>query len=310
MAGMDVVGGKAVYHGVMTIAFLGLGNMGEPIARNLLRAGHTLRVFNRTASKGAALGQAGATPASSPAEAARGADVVMTMLANDDAVREVAFGDRGLLDALGKGAIHISVSTISVALSKELARAHSERGQAFVAAPVLGRPDAAAEKRLWIIAGGAAEAVERCRPVFDAIGRGVTVVGAEPWQANVTKIAANFMIASMLESMGEAMALVRKSAIDPHTFVEVLNGIFDSPVYATYGRLIADRAFEPAGFRLTLGLKDVGLALAAGQDAHVPLPIASVLRDQFLTAMAAGLQNADWAAVSEVAARNAGLEPK
>jgi 3-hydroxyisobutyrate dehydrogenase-like beta-hydroxyacid dehydrogenase len=153
--------------------------------------------------------------------------------------------------------------------------------------------------------------------VFDAIGRGATVVGAEPWQANVAKIAANFMLASLLETMGEAMALVRKSAIDPHTFLEMLNGIFNSPVYANYGRIIvegavapADRAFKPAGFRLALGLKDVGLALAAGQDARVPLPIASVLRDQFLTAMAAGLQDADWAAVSEVAARNAGIEAK
>jgi 3-hydroxyisobutyrate dehydrogenase-like beta-hydroxyacid dehydrogenase len=157
------------------------------------------------------------------------------------------------------------------------------------------------------MAAGAREDIERCHPLIDAIGRGVSIMGDQPWQANITKIAANFMLASMLEAMGEAAALIRKSGMDPHAFVEVLNSLFNSPVYANYGRIIADRKFEPAGFRLTLGLKDVGLALEAGQDAAVPLPLGSLIRDHYLSAIAHGLQDADWSALAEVAARNAGL---
>jgi 3-hydroxyisobutyrate dehydrogenase-like beta-hydroxyacid dehydrogenase len=201
----------------------------------------------------------------------------------------------------------MGTSTISVELSKELAREHGARSQAYVAAPVLGRPDAAAGKKLWVMAAGAREDIERCHPLIDAIGRGVSIMGDQPWQANITKIAANFMLASMLEAMGEAAALIRKSGMDPHAFVEVLNSLFNSPVYANYGRIIADRKFEPAGFRLTLGLKDVGLALEAGQDAAVPLPLGSLIRDHYLSAIAHGLQDADWSALAEVAARNAGL---
>ena len=192
-------------------------------------------------------------------------------------------------------------------LSKELAREHARRGQSFVAAPVLGRPDAAAEKRLWIIAAGARATIDRCTPIFDALGRGLSVVGEQPWQANVAKIAVNFTLAAALEAMGEATALIRKSDVEPRVFIEVLNALFGSPVYENYGRMIADRAFEPAGFRLALGLKDVDLALDASRDAAVPMPMAVVMRDQFLSAIADGLEDADWSAVSEIAARNAGL---
>jgi len=291
----------------MTIAFLGAGNMGEPMARSLLRAGHQLRVFNRTRARAAPLEEAGARVASSVSEAVRGADVLITMLANDDAVRETLLGAPGAIDALGGDAIHISTSTISVRLSKELAREHARRGQSFVAAPVLGRPDAAAEKRLWIIAAGAPATIDRCMPIFDALGRGLSVVGEQPWQANVAKIAVNFTLAAALEAMGEATALIRKSDVEPRVFIEVLNALFGSPVYKNYGRMIADRAFEPAGFRLALGLKDVDLALDASRDAAVPMPMAGVMRDQFLGAIAVGLEDADWSAVSEIAARNAGL---
>ena len=291
----------------MTIAFLGAGNMGEPMARNLLRAGHQLRVFNRTRAKAAPLEEAGATIASSVSDAVRGADVLITMLANDDAVRETLFGAPGAIDALREDAIHISTSTISVRLSKELAREHAKRGQSFVAAPVLGRPDAATHKRLWIIAAGARATIDHCTPIFDALGRGLSVVGEEPWQANVAKIAVNFTLAAALEAMGEATALIRKSDVEPRVFIEVLNALFASPVYENYGRMIADRTFEPAGFRVALGLKDVELALDASHDAAVPMPMAGVLRDQFLSAIAHGLADADWSAVSEIAARNAGL---
>ena len=192
-------------------------------------------------------------------------------------------------------------------LSKELAREHARRGQSFVAAPVLGRPDAAAEKRLWIIAAGTRATIGRCTAIFDALGRGLSVVGEQPWQANVAKIAVNFMLAAALEARGEATALIRKSDVEPRVFIEVLNALFGSPVYENYGRMIVDRAFEPAGFGLPLGLKDVDLALDASRDAAVPMPIAGVMRDQFLSAMADGLEDADWSAVREIAARNAGL---
>jgi 3-hydroxyisobutyrate dehydrogenase-like beta-hydroxyacid dehydrogenase len=201
----------------------------------------------------------------------------------------------------------LCTSTISVALSKTLAQEHAGREQGYVAAPVLGRPDAAAERKLWIIVAGSSDQIERCRPLIEALGRGVSIMGDQPWQANITKIAANFMLASMLEAMGEAFALLRKTGVDPHAFVQVLNALFNSPVYLNYGQIIADRRFVPAGFRLGLGLKDVGLALEAAQDAAVPMPLASLVRDHYLSAIAHGHENADWSAVAEVVAHYAGL---
>jgi 3-hydroxyisobutyrate dehydrogenase-like beta-hydroxyacid dehydrogenase len=285
--------------------------MGEPMARNLIHAGHKVVVHNRTREKAEALAKEGARVADSPAEAVRGADAAITMLANDKAVRETMLGlhgqPNGAMDALAPGAVHMCSSTISVALSKELAQAHAARGQGYVAAPVLGRPDSAAAKKLWVVAAGPKDQVERCRPLMEAIGRAITIVGDQPWRANLTKIAMNFMLASMIEAMGEGFALVRKSGVDTNQFLEILNGIFSSPVYANYGKIIAEQRFEPAGFRLDLGLKDVGLALDAGQDAAVPMPLASLLRDHYLSAVAHGRGNADWSAVAEVIARNAGL---
>ena len=292
----------------MRVAFIGAGNMGAPMALNLIRAGFEIAVYNRTREKAESLAQAGASIANSPADAVCGVQVVITMLANDHAVREVMLGsETPAIDALAPGAVHMSTSTISVALSKELTEAHATRGQGYVAAPVLGRPDSAAGKKLWVMVAGPPDQVDRCRPLMDAIGRAVTVVGEEAWRANLTKIAMNFMLASMLEAMGESFALVRKSDVDLDPFLEIMNGLFNSPVYATYGKIIADRRFEPAGFRLALGLKDVGLALQAGQDSAVPMPLASLLRDHFLNAIAHGRADEDWSAMAEVAARNAGL---
>ncbi|HVB98647.1 MAG TPA: NAD(P)-dependent oxidoreductase [Candidatus Dormibacteraeota bacterium] len=291
----------------MKIAFFGAGNMGEPMALNLMRAGHEITVFNRTPAKAAALENAGAKVAKAPAEALQEAEVAITMLADDQALRDTLLASDAIR-ALPRGAIHMGCSTISVALSKQLEREHARRGQGYVAAPVLGRPDAAAEKKLWVLAAGPREQVERCRPLMEAIGRGISVVGEQPWQANVTKIAANFMIASVLETLGEAFALVRKSGMDPHAFLAVMNPFFNSPIYTNYGRIIADGQFEPAGFRLQLGLKDVNMALAAAQDAASPLPLASLIRDHLLSAIAHGREDADWSALTEVIARNAGLE--
>ena len=292
----------------MQVAFIGAGNMGAPMALNLIRAGHELSVYNRTREKLAPLSEAGARVAASPADAVREAEVAITMLANDRAVREAMLESKTpAIDALSRGAVHMCTSTISVALSKELAEIHATRSQGYVASPVLGRPDSAAGKKLWVMAAGPPDYVNRCRPLMDAIGRAVTVVGEEAWRANLTKIAMNFLLASMLEAMGESFALVRKSGVDLHQFLEILNGLFNSPVYANYGSIIADRRFEPAGFRLALGLKDVGLALEAAQESAVPMPLASLLRDSYLNAIAHGRADADWSAVAEVAAKNAGL---
>ena len=285
--------------------------MGEPMALNLLRAGHELTVYNRTPGKAERLAKEGAHVADSPAAAVREAEVAITMLANDQAVRAAmltpARQSGAAIDALPRGAIHMCTSTISVALSKELAEKHLAHRQGYVAAPVLGRPDAAVQKKLWIIAAGPPAEVARCRPLMEAMGRAVTVMGEEAWRANLTKITTNFMLASMLEAMGEAIALVRKSGLDAQQFLEVLNGLFNSPVYANYGKIIAGQRFEPAGFKLRLGLKDVGLALEAAQDSAVPMPLASLVRDHYLNAIAHGRGDADWAALAEVAAYDAGL---
>jgi len=294
------------------IAFLGVGHMGLPMALDLLRAGHELRIFNRTPQRATALQQAGAFLASSPAEAVEGVEVAVTMLANDQAVRETIMepGSSGLaaIDVLPRNAIHMCTSTISVALSRKLTREHALRGQGYVASPVLGRPEAAAQAHLWVMAAGRRDHIERCRPVMTAFSRGISVVGTEPWQANLTKLAANFMTASMLEAFGEAFALVRKSDMDPHAFLEIVNALFASPMYSTYGRIVADQKFEPAAFRLTLGLKDIHLVLEAARDAAVPMPLAGLLRDHFLNAVAHGREGADWSAVAEVPAWNAGIE--
>jgi 3-hydroxyisobutyrate dehydrogenase-like beta-hydroxyacid dehydrogenase len=291
----------------MKIGFIGLGNMGQAMARNLIKAGHDVLAYNRTRSKAEELASEGARIVSSPREAC-GGDLLITMLADDAAVEAVVFADGGVLSALGRESIHVSMSTISVALSDRLAEAHGKAGQTYVTAPVFGRPDAAAAAKLFVIAAGAEQAIARCQPLFDAMGQRTFVVGAKPSSANVVKLSGNFLIASMLESLGEAFALVRKSGVDPHRYLEILtNTLFSVPVYKTYGTLIADEQYEPAGFKMSLGLKDVRLALAAADAQTVPMPIASLVRDQFLAGVARGHGDMDWAGLAQLCARNAGL---
>lgn len=292
----------------MNIGFVGLGKMGTGMARNLLKAGHQLTVYNRTRQKAEALGGDGARVADSPAEAARNAEAVFTMLSDDHALAEVVFGDSGISAGLKAGAAHISSSTISTGFARRLAEEHAKHKQVMLTATVFGRPEAAEAKKLIVIAAGEKAAVERFRPLFDAIGRQTFVAGAEPWQANALKLCGNFMIASMLESFGEAFAVMRKSGVDHHIFLEAMKELFGSPVYANYGGIVADGKFEPAGFALKLGLKDVRQAIDAGQDAGAPMPFASVLRDHFISAIANGQENLDWSSIALVAARNAGLK--
>jgi 3-hydroxyisobutyrate dehydrogenase-like beta-hydroxyacid dehydrogenase len=293
----------------MKIAFIGLGNMGSHMARHLLRAGHDLTVWNRTSSKADELRAHGAKVGKSTGETARDAEVVITMLADDQAVESAILHSEGVLDHLPKGAVHISMSTVSVALSQKLAEEHSKRGQQYIAAPVFGRPDAAEAGKLFVVAAGERSAVERCKPLLETLGQRVFVMGDKPEMANVVKLSGNFLIASVIESLGEAIALTRKYGIDPHNYVEFLtNSLFAAPVYKTYGGIIADEKYKPAGFKLRLGLKDVRLALAAAESVDTPLPFASLLRDHMLTAIGRGMEEMDWSSTAKLAAENAGLK--
>jgi 3-hydroxyisobutyrate dehydrogenase-like beta-hydroxyacid dehydrogenase len=293
----------------MKVGFIGLGNMGQPMASNLRAAGHELVVYNRSREKAEPLRQQGARVADSPADAARGAEVVFSMLADDGAVEGVVFGDTGLLAGLGRGALHVSSSTISVALSERLTEAHGKAGQRYVSAPVFGRPEAAQAKQLWVLAAGAKDDVERCRPLLEAVGRGLTVLGERPSAANVVKLSGNFLIASMTEALGEAFALTRKSGIEPQVFLSLFQSVFArSPIFERYAELIAREQYEPAGFKLRLGLKDVRLVLEAAGAAEVPMPLASLVRDHFLEGVARGMGDKDWAALGALAAERAGLD--
>lgn len=292
----------------MKVGFIGLGGMGRAMAQNLLSAGHELVVYNRTHSRAQELCDQGARIAESPAEAAQGVEAVVTMLADDRAVEDVVLGDQGVIRGLAKGAIHVSSSTISVELSARLSAAHHAAGQGYVAAPVFGRPDAAASRELWIVAAGWPGDVAFVQPIFDALGRGVTKLGPEAPAANTVKLTGNFLIASMIEALGEAFTLARKSGIDPHLFLEIFRNVMTkAPLFERYAGLIADESYEPAGFKMYLGLKDVRLALAAGEAAEVPMPMASLLRDQMLSAVARGMGDLDWAALAKLSAERAGL---
>ena len=291
----------------MNVGFIGLGRMGAGMAANLLKAGHQVTVYNRTPDKAAALMAQGAKTASRVADACRG-EAVVTMLANDEAVESVAFGKDGLVASLPAGAIHVSSSTISVALSERLTQAHARTGQRFVAAPVFGRPDAAAAAKLFIIAAGAPAAVQAATPLFEAMGQKTFALSESPKAANLVKLSGNFLIAAMIESLGEALALVGKGGVDPRQYLEMLtSSLFNVPIYKNYGGLIVDGKFEPAGFAAPLGQKDIRLALAAAEELRVPMPLASLLRDRFLTLLAQGGDELDWSAIGALAAKDAGV---
>jgi 3-hydroxyisobutyrate dehydrogenase-like beta-hydroxyacid dehydrogenase len=292
----------------MKLSFIGLGNMGAPMARNLASAGHDLTVFNRTRSKAEAIGGPGVRIADSPAAAARESDAVFTMLADDHALAEVVFGGDGILAGLKEGSLHVSSSTISTGFARKLTEQHRAAGQVFLSAPVFGRPKAAEQRKLIVVAAGDPQQLARLQPAFDAIGRRTFQIGSEPWQANAVKLCGNFMIASMLESFGETFAVMRKSEIDPRLFLDVMNELFGSPVYRNYGAAVAEEKFEPAGFLLKLGLKDIRLAMEAAHERGVPMPFASVIRDHLVSAIANGQEQLDWSSLALVSARAAGLE--
>jgi 3-hydroxyisobutyrate dehydrogenase-like beta-hydroxyacid dehydrogenase len=290
----------------MKVGFIGLGNMGAAMASNLLKAGHEVTVYNRTSAKARTLAAQSAAIATSVSEACRG-DAVMTMLANDEAVESVVLGPEGVLASLRPNALHISSSTISVTLSKRLSQEHGRHGQRYVAAPVFGRPDAAAAAQLVSVTAGERTAVEAAKPLLEAISRKVFVVGDTPAAANLVKLSGNFLFASVIESLGEAFALITKGGIDRQQYLEISASLFNVPAYNIYGELIASGRFEPAAFAAPLGQKDIRLLLAAAENLGVAMPIASLLRDRFLTLMANGGEHLDWSAIGGLAAKDAGL---
>jgi len=289
----------------MKLTFVGLGAMGLPMAVNLARAGHEMTVFSRSPRPLDAFADRPPRLAADLRAAVEGAEAVLTMVADDNALEAVVRG--GLLDGLDAGAVHVAMSTVSVATARRMAALHAERDRAYVAAPVFGRPDAAAAAKLWIVLAGEAEQRARVRPLLEAMGRGISEFGDEPWRANLVKLGNNFVLAAMLETLGEAVALMRKAGIPPQDFIDAANRLFQSPVYANYGRMIAERRDGAELFKASLGLKDLRLLLAAADTLAVPMPLAGLAHDGLLTAIALGRGDADWSVLARVAQERAGL---
>ncbi|MBD1909390.1 MULTISPECIES: NAD(P)-dependent oxidoreductase [unclassified Leptolyngbya] len=289
------------------IGFIGLGNMGLPMAANLLTAGYKLNVYNRTPEKAQTLVEQGAQLVHHPADVAKSDGIVITMLANDAALEAVVLGD-GILKTLGHDGIHLSMSTVSPATARKLAELHAEQGSHYVAAPVFGRPDAAAARKLWIAFSGQTTAKERVKPILEQLGQGMFDFGEEPEAAHVVKLTGNFMIISAIEAMAEAFTLAEKNGIDRTALANLFGQtLFACPIYQNYGRMIAQQQFEPAGFKLSLGLKDVTLALQTAKESQMPMPLASLLHDRLLALVADGKSDIDWTGLALKASQEAGL---
>jgi 3-hydroxyisobutyrate dehydrogenase-like beta-hydroxyacid dehydrogenase len=291
----------------MDIGFVGIGQMGRGMALNLIKAGHSVRVYNRTESRARDLVGAGARFAATVREACD-VEVLVTMVSNDAALDSVIFGSEGALQYLPAGSIHLSMSTISIALSERLAKSHQERSQAFASAPVFGRPEVAAAGKLYIVAGGDAETLRRLDPLLSVMGQQTFKVSDVPRDANLFKICGNFMIASVTESLGETIALVRKAGLPAQSFVDVLTStLFAAPIYKTYGALIANERYSPPGFAAPLGAKDIGLALSAAANLGTQMPLGHLLRDRFDRLLKEGGESLDWSAIAKLSADDAGL---
>src|ERR1700728_1119375 len=292
----------------MKVGFLGLGNMGLAMARNLIKAGHSLTVYNKTIARAEQLVPLGAKVARTPGQAPSDAEAIITMVADDAAVEAIVLGHNAAHEALPPGSVRLAMSTMSVAMARRLTATHRERKQFFVSAPVFGRPDAAEAAKLVIAAAGPADQIARCQPLFDAIGQKTYVFGEDPPAANVVKVTMNFLITVVIESLGESFALIKKSGVDPDKFLDLLTGsLFSAPIYRPYGPVVAADNYEPVGVRMALGMKDNRLVLAAAENAAVPLPLASLIRDRMLSATAQGMGEADWASIARLSLKEAGL---
>jgi 3-hydroxyisobutyrate dehydrogenase-like beta-hydroxyacid dehydrogenase len=290
------------------IGFIGLGNMGQPMGSNLLKAEYPVRVWNRSLDRAASLVAQGATQVSRPEEAAERGALLLSSLSNDQVLEEVIGNNQNLLRRLGPGGIHISTSTIAPATSRRLAEIHRQYGVSYLAAPVLGRPDAAAAAKLWIFLSGPAEAKERAQPVLRVLGQGVFDLGEDPGAANVAKLACNFMLASAMEAMAEAFTLAEKNGITRSRMAEILTQtVFDCPVYRNYGKQIAEQRYQPALFKLSLGLKDIGLVLQTAASSKAPMPLAGLLHNHLLAAEAKGRGGLDWTGLAGEISEAAGL---
>lgn len=290
-----------------TLGFIGLGNMGHPMALNLLKAGFHLRVYNRSPEKAGPLVKQGAQAVRDPSEAVEPGGIVITMLANDAAVEEVV-RSKGFLERLGPGGIHLSMSTISPNTARQLAALHAKAGGFYVAAPVLGRPDQAAARKLTIYVAGPQALKGRVQPVLRGLGDNIFDLGENPGAANVAKLCSNFLIVSAIEAMSEALTLAEKQGVDRSTLMNILaQTSFNCPIYQNYGKLIAEKQYAPGGFRLALGLKDVELVEEIAGQAQAPMPLADLARDRFLAGLAKGRSDLDWSAISLGALEDAGL---
>ncbi|MEP0915159.1 NAD(P)-dependent oxidoreductase [Leptolyngbya sp. GB1-A1] len=291
-----------------TIGFIGLGSMGVPMAANLLAAGYRLNVHNRTPEKAQSLAEQGAQVVHHPAEAVSPGGIVITMLANDAALEAVVLDENGILSSLGEGGIHLSMSTVAPATACRLSELHQQQESHYVAAPVFGRPDAAAARKLWIACSGKTAAKERVKPLLEQMGQGIFDFGEDAGAANVVKLTGNFLIISAIEAMAEAFTLAEKNGIN-RTEVANLFGqtLFACPIYQNYGRMIAQQQYEPAGFKLSLGLKDVTLALETARESQMPLPLASLLHDRLLALVTNGKGDIDWTGLALKTAEEAGL---
>ena len=291
------------------IGFIGLGNMGQHMAHNLLQAGFELRVYNRDPRKAQPLVAQGAQQVFHPREVVEPGGIVVTMLANDDALEQVVLGEDGVLASLGSQGIHLSMSTIAPATARKLADLHAKQGSLYVAAPVFGRPEAAAVQKLWIVVSGARAARERVRPVLQALGQGISDFGEEPGAANVVKLTGNFLTAATLEVIAEALTLAEKNGLDRSEVIELLGQpSFAGSVFQQYGRAIAHKRYTPAGFYLSLGLKDVDLVLQTASEVQMPMPVASLLHDRLLASVAKGRGEMDWSALALDVSEDAGIQ--
>jgi 3-hydroxyisobutyrate dehydrogenase-like beta-hydroxyacid dehydrogenase len=294
----------------MDVGFIGLGSMGHPMAANLLQAGHSLRIWNRTKDKASDLVAAGARWADRPADVVEEGGIVITMVSDDAALHGVTDAADGIGETLGRGGVHLSMSTVSPATAAALAAYHRARGSAYIGAPVFGRPEAAAARKLFVLAAGPAAACERARPLFEAMGQKVFELGEDPASASVVKLCGNFMIMAAIEAMAEACTLGERYGLPRETVVEVMSQtLFPAPLYANYGRQIAAHSYTPAGFKLRLGLKDANLVLNAANRVNVPMPLAQLMQARFQSGVAKSRGDIDWAGVALNVAEDAGLSP-
>ncbi|MBV9712053.1 MAG: NAD(P)-dependent oxidoreductase [Ktedonobacteraceae bacterium] len=291
-----------------TIGLIGLGNMGQPIAARLLKAGFHLRVYNRSAEKAKTVVEQGAQQVEKPADTVEPGSIVISIVANDAALESITLGEGGILERLGPGCVHISMSTVAPATAKKLAEEHAKRGSSYVAAPVFGRPDSAAAGTLWIAVAGNDGVKERIKPVLEAIGQGIFDFGEAPEAANIVKLIGNFWIVAAMEAMAEGLTLAEKNGVERTKVMEMLSQtIFACRIYQNYGRSIAQKSYTPVGFEMKLGLKDVNLALQTAEQSHMPMPLASLLHDRLQTGIAKGRGEMDWMAMALAISEDAGL---